>query len=186
MRPNVLPTLTHDRDPAGAGGPSTRAARLACRRGFTLLEAVVAITVLGVIGASVLPIVAGVSDNLRAASDVRRAGEHAGFAMERALRMLRDCPPGATAGTLDLLKGEVSLIEYADGRKLEFAGGELLYNGEVLCPNVEDFAIAYIGDDGVTDVGGSPTTAGRFEVLLVVGGLELRGAAFPRCRVVSP
>jgi type II secretory pathway pseudopilin PulG len=156
------------------------------RRAFTLLEAVLAITVLGVIGASVLPVVAGVSDNLRAASDTRRSAEHAAYGMERALRMLRDCPPGATAGTLGIDKGFPDLIAFTDGRSLELAGGELTYNGEVLCPNVDEFLVSYLAEDGVTDLSANPTTAARFEVRLVVGGLELHGAAFPRCLVVSP
>lgn len=159
------------------------------RRAFTLLEALVAITIVGIISATVLPVINGVTGNVAHAGEVRRATDQAAYAMERAVRLLRDCPPGATPGTLGIAQAFTDRIIFTDNRGLELAGTQLLlFDGsgasDVLAEGVTGFTIGYLAPDGVTSTLGSPTTTHRLEVSMIVRGEELRCAAFPRVRMV--
>lgn len=158
------------------------------RRGFTLIEALMVVTILGIIAAGTLPIMQGVATNAAASDRTRRTCEAGAYAMDRIARLLRDAPAGTTTGTLAVTSAAPDTIGFADNRGLFIKGDQLWFRDQsgsedVLITNVEAFEITYLAADGVTDTSATPQTTQRFVVRLVTGGLELRIAVFPRVRL---
>ena len=159
------------------------------RRAFSLVELITAIVVLGVVAAVLLPILGGAVDGFSAAANLREGSERAGYAMDRCLQTLREAPPGATAGTLDIATAEVSKVIFVDGHGLEMSEGVLYLcdtstDKSVLCRNVTEFVISYVASDGKTDSMSQASNTQRFVVKITAGGVSLTGAAFPRVGVV--
>ena len=161
------------------------------RRGMTLIEVTVAVTVLAVMAAVMLPVLHGSADAFGAASRSREAFGKAGFAMDRVLRMLREVPI-TESGQLAISQATESMLEFADGSGVELVGTDLVLNSAraeavetaVLCRAVERFELRWLDASGV--VGAGPVgDAVTFEVSLAVSGVELRTAAFPRVRMVQ-
>jgi prepilin-type N-terminal cleavage/methylation domain-containing protein len=158
------------------------------RRGFTLLESLMVVTILGIIAAGTFPVMQGVATSAAASDRTRRAAEAGVYAMDRVSRLLRDTPAGATEGTLGLTSANSDGIEFSDGRALFMKGADLYYRdvsgGEgPLAIGVEAFEMTYVAADGVTDASATPLLTQRFIVRLVVDGFELRTAVLPRVRV---
>ena len=158
------------------------------RRGFTLMESLMVVTILGIIAAGTLPIMQGVATNAAASDRTRRTCEAGAYAMDRIARLLRDAPAGTTTGTLALTSAAPDTIGFADSRGLFIKGTELWFRNasgdeDMLIANVEVFEITYLAADGVTDTSATPQTTQRFIVRLVTGGFELRIAVFPRVRL---
>lgn len=158
------------------------------RRGFTLIEALMVVTILGIIAAGTLPIMQGVATNAAASDRTRRTCESGAYAMDRIARLLRDAPAGTTTGTLAVTSAAPDTIGFADNRGLFIKGDQLWFRDQsgsedVLITNVEAFEITYLAADGVTDTSATPQTTQRFVVRLVTGGFELRIAVFPRVRL---
>src|SRR3954462_12615994 len=95
------------------------------RRAFTLLEATVTIVIISVIAAVLVPVIDSAGDAYANAAAVRRTAEKGAFAMERAIRLLRDVPPGAARGTVDIAIANPAQIRFGDGRGLEISGTTL-------------------------------------------------------------
>jgi prepilin-type N-terminal cleavage/methylation domain-containing protein len=160
-------------------------------RAFTLIEVTMAVVILAIIAASVVPLVFTASDNFASAANIRRTAEKTAYAMERACRMLRDAPVGGVRGTIDLAIAEPSRFRYADGTGMELSGSTLYERAtdgtlSPLCDQVSDFTIEYLASDGVTSTEASPQDTQRFNITIVCNGFELRSAAFARVRVVDP
>jgi prepilin-type N-terminal cleavage/methylation domain-containing protein len=159
------------------------------RRGFTLLEATVSVVIIGVIAGACLPVVNAMADNALAAQRTRDSAEGAAFAMERAIRLIRDCPGGpASTGIAIALPSQV---QFTDGRGLRLDGTNLLLRDTagaeaVLARDVREFELGYLASDGVTNTQSAPAQTDRVAIRILVGDLELRCAAFPRVRMVSP
>lgn len=158
------------------------------RRAFTILEMAVTVIVLSIIAASILPVLNASTNAYANAASVRDATEHAAFAMDRCVRMLRETPDDAQAGTPDITRAEASAIEFGDGNGVELDEGTLwqLSPGSPrvpLCRDVTEFQIDYLGADGVTDTMASPSETKRYGLKLVTGGIELRCAAFIRVTI---
>ena len=161
------------------------------RRGHTLVEMVMAILVLSIIAAATAPIANGVADGYAASSSARVATERAAYAIDRVVRLLRETPEGATAGEPDITRAEVDAVEFGDGRGLALVAGDLELTSAsgvaaVLCRDVDEFRIEYLGDDGLTDTSSSPQDTRRYIVRLATGGLELRSSAYVRIAMVEP
>jgi len=159
-------------------------------RGATLVEMIVSITVLAVVASVALPVIHGATDAYAGASTARRTSERAAYAMERIIRLLRDTPAGTLPGEVGIRAASAESVTLTDGRGVALDQGRLLQTdaaGEVgvLCEDVDRFEIAFVGDDGVTDVLTDPRSSQRFHIVLVVGGFELRTCVFPRVRVVG-
>ncbi len=166
-----------------------RRARWTTRGGVTLVEMVAAIVVVSIVGAMVLPIMAGATDAYAESAAVRRASERAGYAMERSIRLLRDVPAGASAGEIGIAGAGTDFVTFSDGRGLALRGDVLMLvtpAGETaLAQGVQSFSIGYVGSDGITSVVATPRVAHRFTIALNVDGLELRSVAAPRVRMVG-
>jgi prepilin-type N-terminal cleavage/methylation domain-containing protein len=161
------------------------------RRGFTLLEATAAIIVLSVVAAVLGPVIHGAGEAYANSASVRRSAEKGAYAMERAVRLLRDTPAGATRGTVGITIASPSQVRFGDGRGLEMSGATLRLRDSGggladLCDNVTVFTIAYIGNDGVTDTSATPASTQRFNITIITDGFELRSSALARVRVMDP
>jgi len=156
---------------------------------MTLVEMVAAIVVLSIVGAMVLPIMAGATDAYAESVAVRRASERAGYAMERAIRLLRDAPAGTAAGEVGIASATAASVAFTDGRGLVLRGGTLMLvtpAGETpLASGVRSLTLGFIGADGITSVVAMPRLTYRFLIGIDVDGLELRGVAMPRVRLVG-
>jgi len=155
------------------------------RRGVTLVEVTVSVVVLAVIAAIVAPALHAGAGAYAEATAARRAVERAAFALERCTRLFREAPLGTESGTLGIASASGTRVEFTDGRGVELADGTLwlLVGGEPSAPiarDVQGFAIEYLGDDGATDTSGEPASTHRVNITIRIGGMELRGSAFPR------
>jgi prepilin-type N-terminal cleavage/methylation domain-containing protein len=161
------------------------------RRGFTLLEVTVTVVILGIISASVVPIVFTAGDAYANAANTRRTAEKTAYAMERVIRALRDTPAGATRGTVAISTAATSQIRFTSGKGIELTGMTLYERAtdgtlSPLCDQVTDFTLAYLGSDGVTSTIGTPANTQRYNIRMVCNGFELRSSALARVRVVDP
>jgi type II secretory pathway pseudopilin PulG len=160
-------------------------------RAFTLIEATAAIIIISVISAVVVPIIFSSSEAYANSAAVRRTAEKGAYAMERVVRLLRDTPGGAARGTVDIAIANPAQVRFGDGRGVELSGTTLRLRDETggfatLCDNVTTFTIAYIGNDGVANTAGAPTSTQRFNITILTDGFELRSSALARVRVMDP
>lgn len=160
------------------------------RRAFTLLEGVLSIVIIAIIASLTLPVVNGASENFAEASSTRRATENVAFAMERAVRFLREAPAGTASNTLGVTSATAEELIFSNGTSIGLKGTDLMLmtdsgSGEgVLLSNVQSFQISYLGEDGTTSVLTTPQNTRLFIVTIKACDAELRCAAFPRVRMV--
>lgn len=162
--------------------------RSACA--FTLVETLVSIVVLGIVAATVLPIIFATADMYSGSTSARRASEQAAYAIDRVVRMLREAPAGTSQGTIGVTSANASSIFFTDATGVSLNGTSLELRSAagtgVLCDNVSDFELTYLAQDGVTSVLATPATAQRIHIRIVVSGFELRSTAFIRARMLQP
>lgn len=164
---------------------SASVTRLRCPPGLTLVEVICAITIIGVVAAVILPVITGATDAYATASNTRQAVDSVAFAVDRAIRLLRDVPPGTSEGAIGIANASSQSVLFTDGRGLELSSGTLLLRENAtttapLCRNVTSFTLSYLASDGVTSALAAPTTTQRFNIRLAAAGMELRASAFPR------
>ncbi len=163
---------------------------ISARRAFTLLEATISIVVLSVIAAACLPVINAMADNTVAAERTRHASESVAFAMERTVRLIRDCPSTALGG-VGISIATPTQIRLTDGRGVRLDGTNLLIedsptDSAVLARDVSTLQLTYLASDGLTNASATPTLIDRVGIRIVVDTFELRCAAFPRVRMVTP
>jgi len=165
---------------------SARPAARALAPAFTLLEMVAAMLVVSIIIAVVLPVVVTSTQHYTEAVVERAAVDEAGFAVDRAVRFVREIPVDDD-GEAEITTFESGRVILDDGSGLELSSGDLLLRDStgtphVLCGDVDAFALAYLQDDGAT-----PTTdrAAVWTVTIEIEtrGVELSSNAFIRERV---
>lgn len=155
-------------------------------RAFTMLEAVVSITVVALIAVTVLPLMTSAGDAYATASTTRKTAENVAYAMDRIVAMLRDTPAGAVTGTVGISTAAASNVVFTDGRALSLSGTDLMLTAggqsTVLLRNVTTFSLSYLGQTGMISTAASPTTTWNYRITLVAGGFELRSAACIRIK----
>jgi type II secretory pathway pseudopilin PulG len=161
------------------------------RLAFTLVEALIAIMIVGVIAALAFPLLHTSSNNLATATAVARTIDQCTFAIDRITRELREGEVDAVTGAMLLQRADVDEVRFLSGRGIELDGTTLFVHDDAgtrapLVSGVESFVVRYIGQDGMTDTRLTPASTQRFEVELRVGGLTLSTAALPRARMVAP
>lgn len=153
-------------------------------RAFTLIEMIATVTILGIIGAAVLPVVESAGMLYAESARAARSVERASFAMDRACRFLRETPLNENADGLAIagITPEQVSLESGDGLTLEHGQLLITIDGRTatLCADVDDFELAALGADGVTRTEGTPAHTRTIQVRLVVDGLEARTEVFLR------
>lgn len=163
---------------------------MSTRRGMTLLEVTVSITVLGIIAAVVMPLMVGATDAYANAAHLRRVSEGGLYAMDRSVRLLRDCPAGTKPGEVGISQAATGAVRFTDGRGLELSGTTLLLRAAdgsqaTLCEGVTLFELNYLNEDGVTSTLATPLKTQRFGVRIRTREYDLWSAAFVRERTVD-
>ncbi len=156
--------------------------------GFTLVETIAVILVLGVLAGVTAPLMVGAAGSYADARDGRRAVEDASFALDRIVRILREAPSDATAGEPGFASADADGFELADGTEVSLSGTDLMLSiaggaAAPLCRDVAVFELTYRGADGaVLDFGGGdvPGDAARVEIRIAASGQEMRTAVFLR------
>ncbi len=154
-----------------------------------MVETVISLVVIGVIAAVSMPLISSAADNAAVARRVRRSADGATFAMERVVRLLRDCPGSST--TLGITAATASSVTFSNGKRVYLSGTNLMLvespgNEAILAADVSSFVIQYLADDGKTSTLATPTSTARFMVTMVKDQIELRSSAFARCRAGVP
>jgi prepilin-type N-terminal cleavage/methylation domain-containing protein len=161
------------------------------RRAFTLVEMVATVTILGIIGAAVLPVIESAGALYAESARAGRTVERASFAADRISRLLREIPINETADGLAITAIEPERLALASGDGLSLDNGQLLITiggrSATLCADVDAFELMGLGADGVTPTEGTPAATRIIQVRLVVNGLEMRTETFLRSAMgVSP
>lgn len=156
------------------------------RRGMTLLEVMASVVILSIAATAVLPVI---DASARTYSETARTRTETGrirYAMDRAVRILRQAPAGDIAGTIGISRFDSQTIEFSDGSGLELSGTSLMIldadqDDAVLLDDVQTFEIVALDTDGVTEIdAGSPETAYIYRVRIATPDAELRTRIFPR------
>ena len=160
-------------------------------KAFTLLEALIAIMVVGVIAALAFPLLHTSASGLASATSAARTIDRCTYAIDRITRELREGEVNPTTGAMLLQTTDVDAVRFQSGRGLELDGDTLFVHDDdgtraPLVDGVESFVVRYIAQDGRTDTRLTPASTQRFEVELRGGGLTLATAAVPRARMVAP
>ncbi len=161
------------------------------KRGFSMVEMVVAIVVLAIIAAVLLPVINGSTDAYASSASSREGAERVAFAIDRSSRLLRDWPAGSTTTSVASVTFDgLGSLTYADGRGVGLSGTNLVLRdvggGEsVLCRDVESFTIKLLQSDGVTSATSDPTRTQRVNLFLKTKSAEMRTTVFVRARAVS-
>lgn len=155
--------------------------------GFTLVECVCAIIVIGVTSAVVFPVINSATTGYANATRAREVSDDVSYAMDRALLLLRDTPVATSTGNAQLSTLTSTSVTFTDARSLALVSGKLQMttaSGATapLLSNVESFTLAAFGQNGVTSTLASPAGTWMYTVRIKASGFELRGAAFVRAR----
>lgn len=158
--------------------------------GFTLIETVAVIVIVGLLGGIVGPLMVGAADAYAGARDGRRAVEDASFALDRIVRLLRESPEGDAPGTPAFSKITPEAFSFADGTQVIWADDELLFQQGAgplspLCRKVTAFEVRYLRGDGLpldAGAGDDASDVRRVEVRLVADGQDLRTCVYLRLR----
>lgn len=155
---------------------------------MTLLEVTLAVTVLAVMAAAMLPVLYGSAEQYRAAAEGRLAIADGSYALERLTGLVREIPIRED-GTLAVASARTDSLTLDDGSGVVVRDGVLLLvasdaSEAVLCRDVESLVIRWRDAAGTT-IPASPDDADLFEFGIRTRGGELRGAAFPRVRQIT-
>ncbi|XVJ58126.1 MAG: prepilin-type N-terminal cleavage/methylation domain-containing protein [Tepidisphaera sp.] len=154
-------------------------------RGFTLVECICAITVIGVVSAVVLPVINSATTSYVNAARARDVSENVAFAMDRCVNLLRDAPMKPGTADLDILSASSTSIRLSDNHAISFAGGVLSITSLAgvtapLLRDVESFSIGYFAQDGFTSTLASPESTWICVIRIKSSDFELSQAAFLR------
>jgi prepilin-type N-terminal cleavage/methylation domain-containing protein len=155
-------------------------------RAFTLVEMMGVIVIFATLAAVISPVALQAAGAHRRAATQRDASERAGHALERIVRLLRECPPAVEGEPAPgISAATASSITLTDGAKAELLGTTLWLtpaggSAAPLCADVGAFELRYRGADGVADTLANPQATQRIEIRLTASGFELRTIVFLR------
>lgn len=123
-------------------------------RGFTLIELIAVMLVLGIAAGAVTPLLISLTDTARAARNRYAAIDTLHHAIDRTARLLREAPPGAGGG-IELTEATPTSFTLPDGRGISLVGDTIqLDPGDgstwPLADAVSSLAFVYLQSDGTT------------------------------------
>lgn len=157
---------------------------------FTLVEALVAIVVIAVVAATVMPVISSATDAYTSATRTRQAASDTAFALDRCVALVRDIPPDPdNPAKLAVHTATATQLRLADGRGVRLDGATLLLRSAEgveapLLRGVEAFELTYLAQDGVAHAA-SPADTWRINIAVKASGFDLRTGAFIRVRAVG-
>ena len=155
------------------------------RRAFTLLELLAAVLVMSVISAVLLPVISSASESYTTTRDVRTRTERVALALDRISRLIREAPVGDGDSGIGVSQATSSSLEFIDGNGFQLESGSLMLlvpdrYPVVLCDDVDDVVVQYLGDDGVVNTIATPGSTHRFVVTVTSDQLEMSVIVHPR------
>lgn len=155
------------------------------RRGLSLIETMVSLTVLSVMAAVSLPLIDGATDAYLQSSALRSSTENVAFALDRCVRLLRTIPLAADAQGVAIASVSATAVRFTDGRGLELSGTTLLMRDATgstapLCTDVREFELLPLASDGATSTAAQPAATRRFNIKVRTSAVDMRTAAFIR------
>lgn len=155
------------------------------RRAFTLLELLAAVLVMSVISAVLLPVISSASESYTTTRDVRTRTERVALALDRISRLIREAPVGDGDSGIGVTQATSSSLEFTDGNGFLLENGSLMLlvpdmYPVILCDDVDDVVVQYLGDDGVVNTIAAPGSTHRFVVTVTSDQLEMSVIVHPR------
>lgn len=154
-------------------------------RGFTLVELIVAMTIMSVIAVVVMPVIVSSTDSYASARAARGTTERVVYAIERFGRLVREAPFDEDAGGLGVTSASVSSLIFDDGTGIRVSGSALEMlapDGDwvTLCADVDRARLTYFDEGGEPMVFIAPGSIRRVGLSIESGGFTLSGYAFAR------
>lgn len=171
--------------------------RLGSRRraapGFTLLEAILAIVIIGVMAGATVPIMTRLAEAMRISRRVQENSERVAFAMDRTQRFLRDLSIDQNTGELQGSFMGTPLDEITNGNgdqlysmttgMIKFSNSSIV-NSALLYPKPgETIAIDIVPLTVNDTVASTMQTTHYFSITITLDGFSLHSYAFPRAKL---
>lgn len=155
------------------------------RDGFTLLEMLVAMVIVSVIAAVLMPIILTATDGYTVSRDTRASTDRVLYALERSARFIREVPFADDDSGLAIASAGSSSLVLSDGRGLRLSAGnlEILDAGgssAVLCSDVDRLTISYFDESGNPIVLMNPQLIHRIGLQIQSGDIVLETYSMPR------
>ena len=153
--------------------------------GFSLLELIVAITVMSIIAVVIMPIITTSTDAYAAARDTRAGTDRVVYALERTARVVRQSPFAADESGPDLQSATSTQYILNDGSGFRHNGTdlELLKAGgdaSILCTDVQKLDIIYYDQAGQPLTPLDITQIHRVNLQIQTASITLDMYALPR------
>ncbi|MFM9957164.1 MAG: type II secretion system protein [Phycisphaerales bacterium] len=150
------------------------------RRGFTLVEMLATLVVVGTVAAITSPIVVGATQAFAKSASQRRAAEQVAGALDRLSRVLREAPAKSSpAGAADFASAAADNFALSNGLNVTLSGSTLMLGsttvkGSPLCQNVTAFQITYLDSAGAAvSVASGTDSVRRVVIRLAAQGVDL-------------
>ncbi len=156
-----------------------------CKRGFSLLEMIIAMTVMSVIAAVIMPVIVSSTDAYAVARDTRADTDRVLYALERSARLVREAPFAADESGLAVQVGSATRFILTDGSGLRLSGDqlELLKPGgqsSVLCSGIDRVQFTYYDSSGAPMTIVNPSQIHRVCMRIQSGAVDMEMYAMPR------
>ena len=151
--------------------------------GFTLIEVIATILVLGIISAVMLPLLQATTQTYATAAEQRSSAADLDNAVARIVSIIRSIQNSAT-----LAEASAAAFELADGTRVEFNGDALFlttpdHPSALLCPAIDAFDLEWLGADGTPldfDAGDNVAEVRLVNIAVRSGAVVISTAAGPR------
>jgi len=155
------------------------------RLGFSLLEMIVAMTVMSVISAVIMPIIVTATDSYAVARDTRAGTDRVLYALELSSRLVREAQFEADESGLAVQSATATQFILDDGSGIRLNGSEfelLDSTGEssILCTDVDRIQLTYFNSAGVAMVLVAPAQVHRVGLRIQSGPVVLDMYSMPR------
>ena len=152
---------------------------------FTLLEMIVAMTIMSIIAAVIMPIIMTSTDSYAVSRDTRAATDRVLYALERAARFVRETPFAVDESGLAVQTANASQFILQDGSGFRISGSnfEILKPGgtsAILCSGVDRISLVYYDAGGNPMSLVNPANIHRVSLQIQSGSTSLSMYAMPR------
>ncbi len=154
-------------------------------RGFTLVELLLAMTVMSIVAVVVMPVIVSSADAYASARSARGTTERVVYALERFGRVVREAPFDEDSGGLGVASASVSVLVFDDGTGIRVNGSALEMlapDGDwvTLCAGVDRARLTYYDEGGDPMVLVAPGSIRRVGITVESDGFTLGAYAFAR------
>ncbi len=155
------------------------------RRGFSLLEMIMASTVMSIVAVVIVPVIMASTDSYVSSRDTRASTDRVLYALERVARLVREAPFAADESGLDVLSATDAQLIFVDGSGVRISGDRLELlgpggNASVLCTGIDKMDLSYFDSSGGSMGTADPRSIHRVSLWIQSGQITLEMYAMPR------